>query len=716
MTKIPLYLMSILSVMILLSGCKKDDPAPEINYGEKIAGTYKGEMSYQSTGASSTKTTRFSIIQAGVNKIGITVKDYQFNDATSADLTFLAVAVTGSQDGQSLVYNGSNGVSVGGATVKATVTGTSGKDGSNMSLVFEVEGSNRGTITAEHYENKTAAAVTAVDFKGICVVSTEIDEAGSVIKYSVPSNVRDADLAKIIPTFTVSEGATYAPAVIDITKADAKITVTSEDGAVTKVYAIKREIAKVEDMSLKVINNYSGSLTVTVDNTPITTEQLIYITRMSENAVKLKIKDFAFGGQVIGDIVVDSIALYPHKDTTNLSGFENLTFKLGTTEIEAQADVQGLFTESTKTVDLKIKISGIAGMVIAVDFNGIPGSSPKEVQPIFVSVKGDGIISQTFEDKGNLTFYVYKATTNEQLSKITYDIQLPIGATWTPYNNVPFDFTKQVNYYDVVAADKTTKKRFSITKKVIEPVNTKAFDFTKWKTTIQQAPLTSNSDPEGWQTPNSAVVTIKAFTNGEFYPNDGMYPVEPVENGKVGKAAQLTTLDTKGGLILGMIDAPKVTSGTIYTGAFDMWAAMENPLLATKFGLHYNGPKVTALKGWYTYAPGAVYFDVKTEVPGLKDQPSISAVLYDVTDNVNASLTGVDIYTSPRVVATATINPAVSADFKEFELTLNYNAEYAPLTKVYKLAIIMSASKDGAQFKGAPGSTFVIDEVQLVTE
>lgn len=320
-----------------------------------------------------------------------------------------------------------------------------------------------------------------------------------------------------------------------------------------------------------------------------------------------------------------------------------------------------------------------------------------------------------------MTYSVDGVYPDADYADVTVEIKLPEGATYKPSAvGGIFDFTKKTQSFIVTAADGKTTKAYNIIRKPLDFVNQKTFNFSDWTLTSNDNPLLNFSDPNGWMTPNFAVNMIKAGSQGVLYPLAGQTPVSPVDGGKEGKGAVLMTLNTTGGTIMdGQVNVPKVTSGTIYTGVFDMFAAMVDPLLATKFGLLYNGAKPTQFKGWYTYTPGAKYFDYNGTVwteASVVDQPSVSVILYDVTDDINATISGLDTYTSPRIVAQGMINPAKATAFSEFTVDLTYTKEYTPATRIYKLAYIMSASKDGAAFKGAPGSTLVVDELTLVTE
>ena len=92
-------------------------------------------------------------------------------------------------------------------------------------------------------------------------------------------------------------------------------------------------------------------------------------------------------------------------------------------------------------------------------------------------------------------------------------------------------------------------------------------------------------------------------------------------------------------------------------------------------------------------------------------------MLYEVSSFTDTEeyLTGLDIFTSDKVVAIAQLFSGEQDSFKEFELTLNYKKAYDPAKK-YRFAVIFSSSKDGDKFSGAPDSELVIDEVEIINE
>lgn len=562
-------------------------------------------------------------------------------------------------------------------------------------------------------------SLTGAEVKGICVIKTEVDEANSLITYYVPTYTPEVEFAKCKLEVNPSNG-TLSPesSNVDLSKEEVAIVVNGKDG-VNKTYTVKREFANINNVVGAIANKYNGNLAISINKetagAPV--EQVVSIVSAGFNAINLEIKNFSFGEISIGTISAKNIYLYKSDKADNLfiSGVAEQTLTIGGQKIEATLDVYGTYEVASETVQLSIAIGGVTGMEIVAEFKGTTYADETDCTPLFISVKGSKVLSQEFKN-GSLTYYGDAKNAPEDYADIEFEIKLPKGARYEFETGDKFDFTKKANYFNVFSAS-GAKKRCNITRENIDMNNATSYNFTEWNETPNEVEGMGYFDPVGWTTPNLAVVMIKSMSGGELYPITGEFPVTPSTNGKEGKCAKIMTLDTKGGLLGGTINSPKVTSGTIYTGTFNFFAAMSDPMLATEFGLAYSGAKPLSLKGWYKYTPGPIYYDVKTEDKTKTDEPSIAVVIYDVTDNIKATLTGVDIYTSPRIIATGMINPPKSSEFKEFNVPITYSREYTPSKgNVYKMAIIISSSKDGAAFKGAPLSTMYVDEIQLVVE
>lgn len=145
-----------------------------------------------------------------------------------------------------------------------------------------------------------------------------------------------------------------------------------------------------------------------------------------------------------------------------------------------------------------------------------------------------------------------------------------------------------------------------------------------------------------------------------------------------------------------------------------------------KFGLDAEtvslGGKPLRFKGVYKYESGSNYLDASNyedvKPVDIKDKGQIQAVLYKVQtgeDGKEIVLTGHDVNTSELRVAVANIIVEDIKEYTPFNIEFEYLQEYDRNAK-YKFAIVCSSSKDGDLFKGAGGSTLIVDEFEVICE
>lgn len=149
-------------------------------------------------------------------------------------------------------------------------------------------------------------------------------------------------------------------------------------------------------------------------------------------------------------------------------------------------------------------------------------------------------------------------------------------------------------------------------------------------------------------------------------------------------AAKMTTFEHSNPNAL----IPKITSGSLYTGSFDMTPALP-PLLGgendrlkcTSFGVEASrliSGKPLFFRGVYKYKSGDKYLDASENIQGdviegKKDECAIQAVLYEAkdADGKEVVLNGHDINDSDYIVASA-----VLADGTEKEEFTSFNIEF----------------------------------------
>lgn len=137
-------------------------------------------------------------------------------------------------------------------------------------------------------------------------------------------------------------------------------------------------------------------------------------------------------------------------------------------------------------------------------------------------------------------------------------------------------------------------------------------------------------------------------------------------------------------------------------------------MTTTSFGVVFT-QKPLEVKGYYKYTPGTEFYNASGELQsGVVDEYALSAVLYEV-DSASETLDGSNIYTSDKIVAMYQLTGGTQEEYTAFSLPLEYTKEY-DAEKMYKLAVIFSASKDGASYNAAIGSKLIIDSVEIVCE
>ena len=156
-----------------------------------------------------------------------------------------------------------------------------------------------------------------------------------------------------------------------------------------------------------------------------------------------------------------------------------------------------------------------------------------------------------------------------------------------------------------------------------------------------------------------------------------------------------------------------ITSGTLFTGKFDIQGAINNPTdprKATQFGIPFS-LRPDSIKFKYTYQPGSRYIHAT-----LNNPASIFAG-FTVTD-----IPGSDMFTAYAIlelrdgtnvieIGRAQINSGESQTVtKKISLPFVYTSEQKPT----HISVVFASSKDGDLFTGAVGSTLTVDDVELV--
>lgn len=197
------------------------------------------------------------------------------------------------------------------------------------------------------------------------------------------------------------------------------------------------------------------------------------------------------------------------------------------------------------------------------------------------------------------------------------------------------------------------------------------------------------------------------------------YPTSPSDDAVSGKAVKLETMST--GLFGQMVNM-RIAAGNLFTGVFDVSNALTDAMKATQFGVTFDR-KPLRLTGWYKYKAGDKYQDEKgNTVSGKADRGDIYAVLYRNHDSKGNAvvLHGDDVKTNANIVAIAQVGDITGADgWTEFSADFSYTADIDPALlseQGYSLTIVCTSSVEGASFRGAVGSTMLVDEIKIIWE
>lgn len=460
---------------------------------------------------------------------------------------------------------------------------------------------------------------------------------------------------------------------------------------------------------------YKGLLGILVDGNKLGEDaiQKIYISKsaLGDNLLKLELKNFSFGPMSFGDINVDSCAVTLNEKIYSFSG--NVTLALADPIGTCPINVKGTIEEGNINIDITVAVAALGQDVVA-KFAGskMTGNENTEAKILTYIFDNNLITEQPAidEDNGEITFKVIDSATDEDLKALIPTITISEKATITPASEEAQDFSngKKVTY--TVVSEDGTVKTYEVS--VAGKQSILKYSFEEWVT--KGTGKAQHEEPESDQLASS----VEGASLLYIYGVEG-FPVCKSEDKKSGNyAIKLVTMDTSeaaNSLV------PAITSGSVFTGKFDLKYAFSDKLSCTQFGIPYD-KKPIKFKGWYKYTPGTKFIDGTDykniiEVSNKTDECAIQAVLYKV-DRDNDVLTGHDINDSPKRVAVAALTDGTAkAEYTEFDIPFVYldGKTYEEGAK-YKLAIVCSSSKEGDFFKGAGGSTLILDEIEVLGE
>lgn len=547
------------------------------------------------------------------------------------------------------------------------------------------------------------------------IVTSQPAIEGNTITFTVCYDATPEQLSSLVPTITVSEGATVNPAsgsAVDFANGPVTFTVTAQDGVTTSTYTATATMDKpAYPIDEQLAGEYKGLLDILLGGSPVGSDipKNITVAKVDGETISLTMEDFSFMGMELGTIKVDSCRLalsdVPEYDYT-FTGEQTMTFDaIG----EQHITVDGHFSGNTISININIDFSGTP-VVVTFDGTKLTGEESSEAL----------ITSFTFDSTNPANAAVYSSSLDQEsrtvsvtvqdggdLTALVPTIEISAGAALSPASGTPIDLSNGKSATYTVTAEDGTVNEYTVS---VYGRAAYFYDFENW---VEGDMYSDVFNPEGWATCNDAVALIKNMGPLFGHPSyKGEYPVRPTDEGVEGKGAIIESVYTSYGDMMGQT-IPAVTSGTIFLGTFNAMAAMLDPMSTTQFGILFED-KPLAVTGWLKYTPGEDFYDENGNIIDQQDLGTVNAVLYEVSDE-SETLNGSNIYTSESICATGSFETAGLEDFTQFSFDLEYTKEYDP-SKTYKLAVIFAASKEGNQYRAASGSIMVVDNVTIICE
>ena len=545
---------------------------------------------------------------------------------------------------------------------------------------------------------------------------------GNNISFTVSHDATSEQLSALVPTITVSENATVSPAsgsAVDFSQGSVTFTVTAQDGVTTRAYFAKAVTDTTDNPDItypideQLAGEYKGLLNITLGGEPVGSDiaKNITVAKVDDETVSLTLEDFSFMGMELGTIKVDSCKIagsdIPEYDYS-LSGEQTLTLNvIG----EQHVTVDGGFFGNT------------ISLTISIDFNGTPVDVTFDGTKLTGNESSEALITSfTFDASNSANAAVFGTTIDQDnrtvsvsmnpdtagawdLTALVPTIEVSQGATVTPASGSAIDLSNGKSVTFTVVAENGTENTYTVS----ASGSIYFYDFETWEAGTMYDDILN---PAGWATCNDAVALIKNMGALGGITYTGEYPVRPTDEGVEGKGAIIESVYTTGGSILGQ-KIPAVTSGTIFLGNFNAFAALTNPMATTEFGILFEDKPLT-VTGWLKYTPGEDFYDENGDIIDQQDLGTVNAVLYEVSSE-DETLNGSNIYTSEKICATGSFETAGAADFTQFTVNMEYVKDYDP-SKTYKLAVIFAASKEGNAYRAASGSIMVVDNVAIICE
>lgn len=379
-----------------------------------------------------------------------------------------------------------------------------------------------------------------------------------------------------------------------------------------------------------------------------------------------------------------------------------------------------MYPESKRSKKIIEIIIGV--LFFTIVFSSCIKKAPQNIEADILTVTND---RTDFLAEPKITNAEVKLSLNEEevdLKSYALKFTLSRGATSIPASGAMQDFSNPVEYV-VTSENGEFKKTYRVSAQAEKVFFTPFdFDFENFKIDAQHQ-YTSFFDMQGgapidtWSSGNAGfVLSLSPFVKKQ----PKLYPMQFSEDAHKGKYA--VKLETKSTGTFGAGAKKPIAAGNVFLGTFDATNVLGDPLRSTKFGMPIDRRPIS-LSGYYRYLPGKKVIDQNSKPVDMQDTCSIVAVLFDA-EALHASsgsyfLDGNTILSSPHILAKAMLYDAATTPgvaYQHFSIPLVYTSQNLQLdfaTGRYKIAIVLSSSKNGDHFIGAVGSVLFVDDLKI---
>lgn len=281
------YLFAAFCATVVLPSCGEDEPGPDYTQAieEEISGDYKGTLAVTVAGAAAPVTSQnITVSKASATAIDLTISNFSFSGMSLGDVVLKNCELQ--QDGDVYTCQREEELAlpdpVGTCPVASNITIANREV--TVTLDITVPALNDQVVKVV-YEGtkltgteKTEAAILSFTFDtaneaNACVIEQPVINDDKTITFRVNADAVEADpdmLKGLIPTITVSEGATLSPAggVATDFSSNVTYTVLSEDGKTTATYTVNAPYqSTVTKYSFDEWGDMSGKVNALVVNT-----------------------------------------------------------------------------------------------------------------------------------------------------------------------------------------------------------------------------------------------------------------------------------------------------------------------------------------------------------------------------------------------------------------------------------------------------------------